>query len=535
MTSSTTKKSLNISEIRDYILAVLAGFAGSFAFSPADQAYLIFLTLGVMFHFLYKRRHQTVKCWVLLASLCFFTVFWIHTSMTEYSDVPMLVAVPVLVAFAFYLSCYHALVIHLANRIFCGQMFIKNILAIPAGFILADYAVGHVLTGFPWVYIGYTQIDTIFRNLAPVAGVHAITLALLVISGLVYHSFYTRKLWYTAASLLVTVLISLCEHTYTEEGPKIQVALVQGNIQQQIKWDPSKAVDILDTYYDLSRSYFRGDSTTDLLIWPESALPELENNISELLFKLDELARMHGFAFITGVQTFQPSSNSYYNAVIGLGLQDPESDSSYIRLAGNRYYKRHLVPVGEMVPDFMRHFGTFFNMPMSSFSRGKSIQDNITAKGTRIATAICYEVAFPDEMQINVHDDTSLLLSVSNDGWFGTSNRETGDYHVSDGPYQHATIARMRTLEFQKPMIRTTNNGYTAIFDAEGRTQAALPFYQEGVLQDRVATRTGSTPFGTYGFTVVLSVVFGMLLIAFSHLLILMITTTRKKKNKSGS
>ncbi len=454
-------------------------------------------------------------------------------SMTEYSDVPMLIAIPVLVLFSIYLSCYHALVIYLANRIFCGQMFIKNILAIPAGFILADYAAGHILTGFPWVYIGYTQIDTIFRNIAPIAGVHAITLAILVTSGLVYHSFYTRKLWYTAASLMIVIVISLCEHTYTEENSKIHVTLVQGNIEQQVKWDPSKAEDIFNTYYSLSRSYFKGESTTDILIWPESALPELENNIHELLFKMDEIAHSHGFAFISGIQTYQPFTGDYYNAVLGLGLQDPQGENYYMRLAGNRYYKRHLVPVGEMVPDFLRSFGSFFNMPMSSFSHGSDIQENIIANGTKIATAICYEVAFPDEMQQNIHDDTALILSVSNDGWFGKSNHETGDFYVSAGPYQHATIARMRTLEFQKPMLRATNNGYTAVFNADGSVQSELPFYREGVLNDTVTTRTGSTPFGTYGFTAVLSLAFGMLLIAFSHLLILMITTTRKNKHKS--
>ncbi len=531
--NSKHSKKFKLTELQDYFLAIIAGFLGSLAFAPTNQSYLIFITTGLLYHFLYDRHHQAIKAWVLLASLNFSTIWWIHVSMVDYSGVPVVVAIFVLLAFAFYLSSYHALVIYLINKIFRGQMFIKNILALPAGFVLADYAVGHVLTGFPWVYLGYSQVDTFFSNLAPVTGVHGITLAILIITGLFYHSFRSRRLWYFAASLVMLIAIFLMEHDYTKEEDPIKVAIVQGNIPQQIKWDPAKAESIFETYYSLSRDYFKGNKLIDILVWPESALPELENNIMDLIFSLDTLAHSNNFAFITGMQTCHLPAMNYYNSVLGVGVQKPGEDIIYQPFKDNRYYKRHLVPFGEKIPDFMkalRELHPFFNMPMSSFTNGPDEQSNIMAKGEKIATAICYEVAFPDEMQENIKDDTSLLLSVSNDGWFGTYDPQTEAYFVSNGPHQHAAIAKMRAMEFQKPMIRATNNGLSAVFAADGTIVKQLPFYQKGVMEATVIPRSGSTPFGIYGFNIVFSLIFGMILIAFSHLLVLMMTTSKKKK-----
>ncbi|MBQ8707156.1 MAG: apolipoprotein N-acyltransferase [Succinivibrionaceae bacterium] len=529
-----SKLPAKLKRLKKYLLPLAAGAAGSLSFAPYSQPYAIYVSLAMFFHLLYRKKAQTSRCWALLAALCFCTVFWINLSMTAYSGVPLILAVAVLLLFSLYLTSYHALVIYLANRIFRGQLFVKNVLAIPSGFILADYAAGHALTGFPWVYLGYTQIDTPLRNLAPVTGVHGITLVMLLACALAYHGFYSRRLWYLAAATLPVMAAIFCQHTYTREAESVRITMVQGNIQQQVKWDPEKSVEIFETYYRLSQPYFRGEDRTDILVWPESAIPEIENNVFDLFYRLDNLAHSRGFSFLTGFQTCRPSDMSYFNAVVGMGVQDLEGRQSYSFMGGNRYYKRHLVPFGEKVPfpSLLRRMGKFFNMPMSSFSNGDDLQPNITAGHARIASAICYEVAFPDEMQENIHDSTNLLLSLSNDGWFGTYDPQTGDYYVSAGPYQHAQIARMRALEFQKPMARVTNNGLSAIFDADGGTLATLPFYRQGAASARVTLRTGSTPFGTHGFAIIFSIVLGMQLIAFSHLLILMIVTERGKGKK---
>ncbi len=520
--------------LKDYALAVMAGLTGSFAFAPYNLSYLSFIALFVLFWFLYGKQCQARKSWVLLTSWSFFTIFWIHVSMTHYSDVPMVVAVIVLLIFSAYLTGYHALVIYLANRIFCGQMFLKNVLAVPAGFVIADYLTGHVLTGFPWFYLGYSQTDTFLNSLAPIAGVHSITLCMLVVTALFFHAAHSRKLWYAATSLIILTITANLNLEFTEPLEKKSVALVQGNIAQQIKWDPSQAGNIFETYIKLSKPYLNGEKHTDILVWPESAVPDLENYTANVLNHLDLLTKKYQTSFITGIQTYHPGDETYYNAVIGLGIIDSEGKIPYRYQDGNRYYKRHLVPFGEKVPfeETLRKYGSFFNMPMSSFSNGSEVQENIRASDLKIATAICYEIAYPDEMLVNIHPDTSMILTVSNDGWFGTYDLKTGKYYVSAGPYQHAEIARMRALEFQKPVLRATNNGITSIIAHDG-TALNLPLYHEGVLTGTIIPRTGSTPFETYGFTIVFSIVWAMLLVAFSSLLILMITTKRKIRKTS--
>ncbi len=526
------KELLNkFTNLKEYALALGAGFVGSFAFAPHSFSYLIFLTLIVLCKFLYGKQGHARKSWVLLASLVFFSVFWIHVSMTDYSDVPMIIAILVLMVFSAYLTSYHALVIYFANRIFCGQMFIKNVLAIPSGFVIADYLAGHILTGFPWAYIGYTQTTTFLNTLAPITGVHGITLCMLLITALLFHTFYSRNLWYAVTSSIIITTVANLNFIFTAPLELKSVALVQGNIPQQIKWDPAEADNIFDVYVKLSKPYFSGEEHADIMIWPESAVPDLENYTADILNNIDRLAKKQKMAFITGIQTYLPAKKDYFNAVIGIGMIDDEGKIAYQYQENNRYYKRHLVPFGEKVPfeEILRKYGSFFNMPMSSFSSGNNIQENIKAFNIKIATAICYEIAYPDEMQTNIQDDTSIILTVSNDGWFGTYDIKTKQYNVSEGPFQHAEIARMRALEFQKPVLRATNNGVTSIISYDGKIKS-LPLYQEGVLTGTIEPRIGSTPFGTYGFTIVFSIIWAMLLVAFSSLLVLMITTKRKNK-----
>ena len=164
---------------------------------------------------------------------------------------------------------------------------------------------------------------------------------------------------------------------------------------------------------------------------------------------------------------------------------------SYVEGEGNRYYKRHLVPIGEFVPfpGILRKMGRFFNMPMSSFTRGDEIQPNFMAHGLNVSTAICYEIAFPEEMRVNLHDDTDFILTVSNDSWFGHS----------DGPVQHLTIARMRALEFQKPLLRVTNGGITAAFSARGQELGRIGLDRRGVLEVAFRPARGSTPYQRFG------------------------------------
>jgi apolipoprotein N-acyltransferase len=175
-----------------------------------------------------------------------------------------------------------------------------------------------------------------------------------------------------------------------------------------------------------------------------------------------------------------------------LGKRHTDStDGDYFYGHGNRYSKHHLLPIGEFVPleGLLRKLAPIFDLPMSSFTRGAYVQPNLVANSYHLLPAICFEIAFPAQITANMTGATQLLLTVSNDAWFGDSI----------GPHQHLQIAQMRALEFGRPVLRATNNGVTATIDASGNISATVPQFTEAVLKDELRLSTGTTPYSRIG------------------------------------
>lgn len=189
---------------------------------------------------------------------------------------------------------------------------------------------------------------------------------------------------------------------------------------------------------------------------------------------------------ITGVIN-RSDEGLYYNSVLAVG----QTGQDYSYNPEDRYHKHHLLPFGEFVPfeDILRPLAPFFNLPMSSFSRGAYVQPNVVANGKDFAAALCYEIIFNEQIRHNVNDDTDFILTLSNDAWFGDSI----------GPQQHMEIARMRALELGKPVIRSTNNGVTAITDYRGNIVAQIPQFETAVLTAEVESTDGQTPYHGVG------------------------------------
>ena len=405
-----------------------------------------------------------------------FGLWWIHVSMTEFSGVPMIAAVLAIMALAAYLALYPALAAFLSSRLFGRMRAVRAMLAFPALLFFANFLMGSVMTGFPWLMPGYTQESLPFIGYAPLAGEKGITVLLASSAGAIacfVLSIRKRRAWLflLLPAVLTIAGAALSGNLYTAEQKKVRAALMQGNIPQAIKWNPEEIVPTLRN--------------------------ALEHILGKFLGELSAIMKDSRIGFITGFQHYEPenlsseSGGRYYNGVVGMGLIDTEGKMSYVEGEGNRYYKRHLVPIGEFVPfpGILRKMGRFFNMPMSSFTRGDEIQPNFMAHGLNVSTAICYEIAFPEEMRVNLHDDTDFILTVSNDSWFGHS----------DGPVQHLTIARMRALEFQKPLLRVTNGGITAAFSARGQELGRIGLDRRGVLEVAFRPARGSTPYQRFG------------------------------------
>nr|MCR5085437.1 apolipoprotein N-acyltransferase [Succinivibrionaceae bacterium] len=266
----------------------------------------------------------------------------------------------------------------------------------------------------------------------------------------------------------------------TLQGPRLQVGLVQGNIEQRLKWDPGFAGEVVATYWELSRPHL---GKLDALVWPEAALPLFLEDAPELISDLNTAAAASSTPILTGLQRHDGDGHAY-NIILGLGASaDPE--------LAQVYDKRILVPLGEYVPyaSFFRQFGNMFNIPMSSFSEGAAGQRPLRLGAVPLIPAICYESVFPTLLAEMDSESAGGILMVSNDAWFGDTR----------GPLEHLVIARMRSMELQKPQLRATNNGVTALIGPFGGIERRLPQNERGVLEVELQPRQGATPYSRLG------------------------------------
>jgi apolipoprotein N-acyltransferase len=252
----------------------------------------------------------------------------------------------------------------------------------------------------------------------------------------------------------------------------ISVALVQGAVPQELKWLPRQLPVTLDLYRALTvRSL-----GSDLIVWPEAAIPEYYENYVSWLGDVERLAADAGSHVMLGMLKFH--EDGAQNAVFTLGR--PEST----------YIKRHLVPYGEYfpMPDFVRPWVAAMNLAFVDTQPGAADQPPVSLLGEQIAVTICYEDVFGSE-QLHSFPEATLLVNVSNDAWFGDSL----------APHQHLQIARFRSAEVRRWQLRSTNTGITAVIDPFGRVSSRIAQFEPGVLRANVTGVTGSTPYIVWG------------------------------------
>ena len=249
---------------------------------------------------------------------------------------------------------------------------------------------------------------------------------------------------------------------------------MQGNLPQDKKWLPEMRAPTLRRYLELTRAHW----DADLIVWPESALPGLRDSFDAYVADLAKEARAHSSFVVFGVPVLNRSTLELYNSVFVVGGREMV------------YHKRHLVPFGEYLPldALIRPVTRALGLPVADFDLGPESQPLLEADGYRLGVSVCYEIAFGDEI-IRALPDAALLVTVSNDAWFGTSI----------GPHQHMQIARARALETGRYLLRATNTGITAIVAPDGRILEQAPQFQVQVLTGKVVPMTGMTPYARTG------------------------------------
>ncbi|WP_255418847.1 apolipoprotein N-acyltransferase [Moritella sp. Urea-trap-13] len=470
----------------------MAGALSVFAFAPFDYTISVYVSLFALLFILDNKSAKHAAGYAFLWGLGFFVagLHWIAVSILDFGGLPVPVAALLVVLLCAYLAIYPALCAYLLNRFTSHSALLRYFVAFPTIWLITDWLRGWIMTGFPWLQFGYSQMDTPLVSFAPILGVEGVTAAVCLITASLYYAYRERKLVLPALVITVIVIsaVSLKGLQWTTPEAVKSIALVQGNTDQDEKWLPEKRAEILNQYLALSLD----NTDADIIIWPESAIPALEFQVKNYLEYVAELMRETNTTLITGIINYQRVDNidEYYNAVIVLGT--PEQDANHSPV-NDRYYKNKLLPIGEFVPfeDLLRPIAPLFNLPMSSFQRGGEEQLNLAASNVHIATAICYEIAFNQTLVNTVKADTGFILTVSNDAWFGTSI----------GPDQHLEIARMRAFEFQRPVLRSTNTGITAVYDAQGKEAGRIAQFKKAVLRVDVIPYQGTTPFNRFGNT----------------------------------
>ena len=463
-----------------YVLSFLVGCSLPFAFAPFSLFPLAVIALAFLL-----ALWQNVSPWTAFWRGLFFGIgmfgvgtSWIYVSLSQFGHIPFLPSLLVTFLFILLMASYLALLGGGLNFFFPNAHHTKWLLGFPSGWVLIEWLRGWFLTGFPWLSIGYSQIDSPLSGFAPLIGLYGITGFVALSAGLLVAFYQNKHLVYIYLPCLFLLwgggkVLSQVEWTESSNHPPLKVALLQGNIPQDFKWLQNYQLPTLDRYVELTQAH----QNVDLIVWPETAIPVFYHQVPELIDYLNEQHRMHQLDFLIGIPVLN-EKKEYFNAVMSISHHP------------GFYYKRHLVPFGEYIPfyAFLGKFLQLLDVPMSEFSAGADRQENLYSSGQYIGISICYEDVVSELVRSTLPEAT-LLVNVSNDAWFGHSI----------APHQHLEIARMRALESGRYLLRATNTGISAIIDPKGRIVAQAPQFQIDALKGEVQAYQGLTPYIHFG------------------------------------
>ncbi|HTO47096.1 MAG TPA: apolipoprotein N-acyltransferase [Burkholderiales bacterium] len=418
------------------------------------------------------------------AGLFFVGASWVYVSLHDFGGLPAPLAGLATIVFCSILAAYpaaagwaQAKLSAPARAQLAAPAAMRLMLVIPALWTLAEWLRSWIFTGFPWLSIGYSQLDGPLAGFAPVGGMFAVSFLATAVAGALVALLVARGAPRIAAIAVIGAIAGggwgLRAIDWTAPyGEPLDIALLQGNIPQALKFVPGRYQATLETYARLA-----GSTTARLVVLPETAIPRFLDDVDPAYLEaLTAPVAARGGDMLIGVPLLD-RTRRYYNAVVSFGASPRQA-----------YAKSHLVPFGEFVPTGFGWLVAMMRIPLGEFARGAADQQPLAVAGERVAVNICYEDAFGEEI-IRQLPAATLLANVSNVAWFGNSL----------APAQHLRISRMRAVETGRFMLRATNTGVTAIVAPDGSVAGRLPSFSEGVLEGRVQGRTGATPYVTTG------------------------------------
>jgi apolipoprotein N-acyltransferase len=467
------------------LVAVVLGLLTTLTFEPAGLTLLApFLVLPLLFiAFVLSPRDAGWVYFCFGLGLFASGTYWIHISVAGFGGAPWWVALILMVGLVLLMSFWMWIAGYLTSRLSHGEPMLLLVMA-PAAWVLIEWLRGWAFTGFPWLAFGYGQVDTWLAGWAPLLGIYGASFAMLLSTTAVLVAVMTAPpqrwiaLGVVIAPWLLGGMFGVVDWTEAD-GKPVRSTLIQGGVTQDKKWLPEQRDPTLRFYRNATRDVI----DSKIVVWPEVAVPSVVDQVDDYLEELQRMSRANEQTIVLGIleRVAERGQVDVYNAVLAL-----DGERRQI------YRKRHLVPYGEytpLLPPFMLEWLQSMSIPYPKLSAGDDVQPLLeTGDGLRLATAICYEDAYPAEMRYAM-SDASIIINVSNDAWFGDSI----------AAHQHLEIARMRSLEFGRPTIRATNTGISAFIGHDGEIIKDGPQFTPVSLTASIQPRKGATPYANWG------------------------------------
>lgn len=463
----------------------LAGSTSLLSFQPFGWWPLQFLALAYFFYQVgigSSPRRGVWLGWAFGFGWSVAGMHWLYIAVTRFGGLPAILGALAIALLGLYMGLFGAFAGGAASwlrRKWSLPVSAFVLLVLPAVWGVSEWMRGWIFTGFPWAASGYAHNVSPLAGYAPLVGVYGLGVLAALCAGCLV--MLTQRARWPAIGLLAALMalgFGLKQVAWTQEvGQPVSVRLLQGDVRQDQKFDAAYLHEIIDRYQGMITA-----APADLIATPETAIPVTPQQLPDgYLGALQGFAQQTGSHLMIGIPTLSREGR-YANSVIALDPRGAAGTQGYL------YNKFHLVPFGEFIPPGFRWFTDLMSIPLGDQTRGEPLQAPFPVKDQLVLPNICYEDAFGEEIAAqlrNAKQPATLLLNVSNLAWYGESVAIP----------QHLQISQMRAIETGRPMLRSTNNGATAVIDGRGNVVQRLPFYERGVLAATVRGTEGLTPY----------------------------------------
>lgn len=478
------------------LLAIIAGAILVLAFPPFSWFPIAFISPVILLAIWLRSGplQGLWQGWIFGVSFFGLGTSWVYISIHSFGNANIPLAILITVLFIFILSLFPAIQGFFFSLFRKKFSILISLFIFPAWWVICEWLRSELCTGFPWLLLGYSQINSPLRGFGPIFGVYGISLTVAFISSCLYLLFFHKKIFVKIFGITLIILLFIAGSILSAfrwthpQKELLKVSLVQGNIPQWQKWNVDQLLSILQIYRSETEKHWN----TDIIVWPEAAIPVYPQQVSIFLKNLDEEAKRHKTALIIGIPIYHGKMKETFNGLIVIG----EGKGFYL--------KRHLVLFGEYTPPFFSAITQYLDIPLSDLSPGPQHQIRLLAKHISFAPFICYEIAYFQEVLAST-SEKKFIVVVSDDSWFNGSIASA----------QQLQIAQMRALETGRYVLYSTNTGITAIINPQGKIQQSAPQDRQIVLSGKIYPVTGKTPLMKWNYYPVAGIIILFLLIAF--------------------